>query len=65
MKNVQALQIIQQEVERGAFHKVMITYLAKATWETLASSYKHMAKVNIVKLENTRRYFESFHMKET
>ena len=38
---------------------------AKIAWETLATNYKGMAKVNIVKLHNTRRDFESLQMKET
>jgi len=37
---------------------------AKIAWETLATNYKGMAKVNIVKLHNTRRDFESLQMKE-
>ena len=43
----------------------MITSSAKKAWDTLATKYKGMAKVNIVKLQNTRRDFESLHMKET
>ena len=43
----------------------MITSLAKEAWETLATSYQSMANVNIVKLQNTRRDFESLQMKET
>ena len=37
----------------------------KTSWETLETSYKGMAKVNIVKLQNTRRDFDSVKMKET
>ena len=43
----------------------MITSSAKKSWDILATSYKDMAKVNIVKLQNVRRYFESLQMKET
>ena len=46
------------------FQKIMITSSAKEAWETLATSYQGMAKVNIVKLKNTRRDFESLQMKE-
>ena len=43
----------------------MITYSAKEAWETLATSYQGMAKINIVKLLNTRIDFRSLQMKET
>ena len=43
----------------------MITSSTKEAWETLATSYQGMAKVNIVKLQNTKRDFESLQMKET
>ena len=42
----------------------MITFSAKVAWNTLATNYIGMAKVNIVKLQNTRRDFESLQMKE-
>ena len=43
----------------------MVTSLAKEALETLATSYQGMAKVNIVKLQNTRSDFESLQMKKT
>ena len=43
----------------------MITSSAKEAWETLATRYQGLAKINIVKLQNTRRDFESLQMKET
>lgn len=46
------------------FQKIMITSSAKEAWDTLATSYQGMAKVNIVKLQNTRRDFEIPQMKE-
>ena len=47
------------------FQKIMITSSAKEAWETLVTSYQGMAKVNIAKLHNIRRDFESLQMKET
>jgi len=41
------------------FEKIMITSLSKVAWDTLGTNYTGMAKVNIVKLQNTKRYFES------
>jgi len=64
-KNAQALQLIQQGVDREVFQKIMITSSAKVAWDTLATNYTGMAKVNIVKLHNAMRDFESLHMKET
>ena len=46
------------------FQNIMITSSAKEAWETLAKSYQGIAKVNIVKLQNTRRDFEILQMKE-
>ena len=46
------------------FQRIMITYSTKEEWDTLVASYKGMAKVNIVKLLNTRRNFESLQMKK-
>jgi len=43
----------------------MITSSAKLAWDTSAKNYTDMAKVNIVKLQNTKRDFESLQMKET
>jgi len=37
---------------------------AKVTWDTLATNYTSKSKVNIVKLQNTRRDFEGLQMKE-
>ena len=45
------------------FQKIIIMSSAKEAWE-FATSYQGMAKVNIVKLQNTRREFESLQMKE-
>lgn len=39
--------------------------LVKVAWDTLVKNYKDMGKVNIVKLQNTRRDFESPQMRET
>ena len=64
-KNAQALLLIQQGVDHVVFQKIIITSSAKEAWNTLAISYQGMAKVNIVKLQNTRRDFESLQMKET
>ena len=64
-KNAQALLLIQQGVDRVVFQKIMITSSAKEALETLVASYQGMAKVNIVKLQNTRRYFEILQMKDT
>ena len=63
-ENAQALHRIQQVVDRAVFQKIMITPLAKEAQDTLATSYKGMAKVNIVKLQNTMRDFESLQMKD-
>eukprot|EP00253_Pinus_taeda_P010915 PITA_10915 len=46
------------------FQKIMITSSAKEAWDTLATGYKGMTKVNLVNLHNTRRDLESLHMKE-
>ena len=64
-KNAQALQLIQQGVDWVVFQKIMITSSAKESWETFATNYKGMAKINIVKLQNTRGDFEILQMKET
>lgn len=64
-KNAHALQLIQKGVDRAMLQKIMITSSAKVAWDTLATNYKGMAKVNIVKLQNTMRDFESMQMKET
>ena len=64
-KNAQALLLIQQGVDRAVFQKIMITSSAKEAWDTLATSYQGMEKVNIVKLQNTRRDFKVLQMKET
>ena len=58
-KNAQPLQLIQQGVDQVVFHKIMITCSTKIEWETLATIYKGMSKVNIVKLQNTMRDFKS------
>ena len=42
----------------------MIMSSAKVAWDTLVTNYIGMAKVNIVKLHNTRRDFENLQMKE-
>ena len=47
------------------FQKIMTMSSAKVAWDTLATNYKGMAKVNIVRLQNTRRDFQSLQMKET
>ena len=47
------------------FQNIMITSSAKEACETLVTNYQGMAKVNIIKLQNTGRDFESQHMKET
>jgi len=59
------MQLIQQGVDLAVFQKIMTTSSAKVAWDTLATNYKGMAKFNIVKLQNTRRDFESLQMKET
>eukprot|EP00253_Pinus_taeda_P013003 PITA_13003 len=43
----------------------MITSVVKVAWDILTTNYTGMAKFNIVKLQNTRRDFESLQMKET
>lgn len=59
------LQLIQQGVDQVVFQKIMITLSTKVAWDTLATNYTYMVKFNSVKLQNTRRDFESLHMKET
>lgn len=58
-KNAHELQVIQQGVDRVVFEKIMITSLAKLAWDTLATNHIGMAKVDIIKLQNTMRDFES------
>ena len=57
--NAQMLKLIKQGVDQEVFQKIMIMSLANEAWDTLATSYKGMAKINIVKFHNTRRDFES------
>ena len=45
--------------------KIMIASSTKRKWDTFATSYKGMTKVNIVKLQSTKRDFEIAQMKET
>lgn len=47
------------------FQKIMITSSTNEAWDTLATNYKGMDKVNIIKLQNTKRDFERLQMKET
>lgn len=63
-KNAQVQQLIQHKVDRAMFQKIMIMSLAQVLWDTLATNYTGTTKVNIVKLQNTRRDFESLQIKE-
>ena len=48
-KYEKALLLIQYEVDQAVFQKIMIMSSTKQAWETLATNYQGMAKVNIVK----------------
>lgn len=63
--NAQMLKLIKQGVDQEVFQKIMIMSLANEAWDTLATSYKGMAKINIVKFHNTRRDFESLQVNQT
>ena len=57
--------LADKAVDEAAFQKITTASSTKTTWDILAKSYQGMAKVNIVKFYNTRREFQSLHMKET
>ena len=63
-KDAKALSLIEAAMTETIFPKTVAENYAKEAWDILETNFKGTDKVCIVKLQNIRREFENFQMKE-
>ena len=63
-KDAKALSLTEAAMKETVFPKIAAGNYAKEAWDILETNFKGTDKVCTVKLQNIRREFENFQMKE-